>query len=150
MLKANRRFVRRLHSTINALTAHVPVAELERLSRLPFVESISEDAIVRAEQTSSGGSTLRGTLGLPVQSPRGYGVRVAIIDSGLEQGPEFADRIDGFYDFTHGWKVDGPVEHGYGHGTHVAGLIAGNGALSDQRYRGVAPKGAADRAEGPR
>ena len=52
-LKANRRVVRRVHSTINALTAHVPVAELEGLSRLPFVESISEDAIVKAEQTSS-------------------------------------------------------------------------------------------------
>ena len=56
--------------------------------------------MVRAEQTSSEGSTLRGTLGLPVQSPGGYGVGVAIIDSGLEEGPEFADRIDGFYDFT--------------------------------------------------
>ena len=28
----------------------------------------------------------------------------------------------------------------YGHGTHVAGLIAGDGNLSDQRYRGVAPR----------
>ena len=79
--------VRRLHSTINALTARVPVAALESLSRLPFVESISMDAIVRAEQTSSEGSTLRGTLGLPVQSPTGYGVGVAVIDSGLEARP---------------------------------------------------------------
>ena len=138
-LKGNRRFVRRLHATINALTAHVPVAELEGLSRLPFVESISEDAIVKAEQTSSGGSTLRGTLGLPVQTPGGYGVRVAIIDSGLEEGPEFADRIDGFYDFTNEGKSTVPSD-AYGHGTHVAGLIAGNGVLSDERYRGVAPK----------
>ena len=139
-LKANRRFVRRVHSTINALTAHVPVAELEGLSSLPFVESISEDAIVKAEQTSSDGSTLRGTLGLPVQSPTGYGVRVAIIDSGLEEGPEFADRIDGFYDFTNGGGKSTSPSDGYGHGTHVAGLISGNGVLSDQRYRGVAPK----------
>ena len=139
-LKGNRRFVRRLHSTINALTAHVPVAELESLTKLPFVESISEDAIVRAEQTSSEGSTLRGTLGLPVQSPGGYGVGVAVIDSGLEEGPEFAGRIDRFYDFTQdGVKSTAPTD-GYGHGTHVAGLIAGNGVLSDQHYRGVAPK----------
>ena len=139
-LKSNRRFVRRTHSTINALTAHVPVSELESLSRLPFVESISEDAIVSAEQTSSEASTLRGTLGLPVQSPTGYGVRVAIIDSGLEQGPEFADRIDGFYDFTHDGEKSTVPSDGYGHGTHVAGLIAGNGVLSNQRYRGVAPR----------
>ena len=139
-LNGNRRFVRRLHSTINALTAHVPVAELESLSKLPFVESISEDAIVRAEQTPSDGSTLRGTLGLPLQSPSGYGVGVAVIDSGLEDGPEFAGRVYGFYDFTtDGGEPTAPTD-GYGHGTHVAGLIAGNGVLSDERYRGVAPK----------
>ena len=86
----------------------MPVAELESLSQLPFVESISEDAIVRAEQTSSAGSTLRGTLGLPIQSPSGYGVGVAVIDSGLEEGPEFAGRVDGFYDFTN----EGGESHG--------------------------------------
>jgi serine protease AprX len=139
-LKGNRRFVRRHHSTINALTAHVPVAELESLSNLSFVESISEDAIVRAEQTFSDASTLRGTLGLPVQTPGGYGVGIAVIDSGLEDGPEFAGRIDGFYDFTQDDVKSTDPTDGYGHGTHVAGLIAGNGVLSDQRYRGVAPK----------
>ena len=72
-LKGNRRFVRRHHATINALAADVPVSELESLSKLPFVESISEDAIVSAEQTSSEAPTLRGTLGLPVLSPTGYG-----------------------------------------------------------------------------
>jgi len=116
------------------------VAGREGLARLAVVESISEDAIVKAEQTSSQGSTLRGTLGLPVQSPGGYGVRVAIIDSGLEDGPEFADRIDGFYDFTNGGGKSTSPSDGYGHGTHVAGLIAGNGVLSNQRYRGVAPR----------
>lgn len=140
-LRGNRRFVRRQHSTINALTAHVPVAELEDLSKLPFVESISEDAIVRAEQTSSEASTLRGTLGLPVLSPSGYGVGVAVIDSGLEDGPEFAGRVAGFYDFTtDGGESTTLPSDGYGHGTHVAGLIAGNGSQSEQRYRGVAPK----------
>ncbi len=39
---------------INALTARVPVAALEGLSRNPFVLSISMDAVVTAEQTSSG------------------------------------------------------------------------------------------------
>ena len=56
----------RRHPSINALTARVPVAALEGLSRNPFVLSISTDAVVIAEQTSSGDSTLRGTLGLPV------------------------------------------------------------------------------------
>jgi hypothetical protein len=64
------------HPIINALTARVPVAALEGLSHLPFVVSISIDAVVIAEQSSSGDSTLRGTLGLPVQSPTGNRVGV--------------------------------------------------------------------------
>ena len=131
--------LRRL-SIINALTARVPVSALAGLTRLPFVQSISTDAVVVADQTSSGDSTLRGTLGLPVQAPAGNRVGVAVIDSGLEAGPEFGDRISGFYDFTQGGSAASPTDD-YGHGTHVAGLIAGSGDLSSgKRYRGVAPK----------
>ena len=128
------------HPIINAVTARVPVAALEGLSHLPFVVSISTDAVVIAEQSSSGDSTLRGTLGLPVQSPTGNRVGVAVIDSGLEAGAEFGDRIAGFYDFTQDGSAASPSDD-YGHGTHVAGLIAGSGDLSSgKRYRGVAPK----------
>jgi serine protease AprX len=128
-----------VHPMINALTARVPVAALQGISHLPFVVSISIDAIVLAEATSTEDSTLRGTLGLPVQSPTGNRVGVAVIDSGLEAGPEFDDRIGGFYDFTQGGAAASPADN-YGHGTHVAGLIAGDGILSAKRYRGVAPK----------
>jgi serine protease AprX len=132
--------VLRRHSIINALTARVPAAALEGLARLPFVESISLDAVVLADQTAAGDSTLRGTLALPVQAPAGNRVGVAVIDSGLEPGPEFGDRITGFYDFTQDGRAASPTDD-YGHGTHVAGLIAGSGDLSSgKRYRGVAPK----------
>jgi serine protease AprX len=131
--------VLRRHAIINALTARVPVAALEGLSRNPFVLSISMDAIVIAEQSSSGDS-LRGTLGLSTGNHTGYRVGVAVIDSGLEAGPEFGDRIAGFYDFTRGGIAASPTDD-YGHGTHLAGLIAGSGDLSSgKRYRGVAPK----------
>ena len=76
----------RRHPIINALTARVPVAALEGLSRNPFVLSISTDAVVIAEQASSGDS-LRGTLGLSNGNHTGYRVGVAVIDSGLELGP---------------------------------------------------------------
>ena len=75
-----------------------------------------------------------------MQAPAGNRVGVAVIDSGLEAGPEFGDRITGFYDFTQGGRAASPTDD-YGHGTHVAGLIAGSGDLSSgKRYRGVAPK----------
>jgi serine protease AprX len=143
-LGANRYPVLLVHPAINGLTARVPVAALEGLSRLPFVESISTDAVVTANETSTQASTqnwtLRGTLGLPVQSPVGNGVGVAVIDSGLAASSEFGDRIDGFYDFTGNGGNSSTPRDDYGHGTHVAGLIAGNGNLSSQQYRGVAPK----------
>jgi hypothetical protein len=55
----------RVFSTINALLAKVPVAALEGLSRNPFVESISSDAVVVATQTSTTDSTLRGRSACP-------------------------------------------------------------------------------------
>ena len=131
--------VRRVHASINALSADLPVAAIESLSQLSFVASISSDALVKAAQTSVEPSTLRGTLGLELQSPGGSLVGVAVIDSGLEASPEFGDRIAAFYDFTHNGGKSAPPTDDYGHGTHVAGLIAGNGTLSGGLYRGVAP-----------
>src|SRR5262245_35584645 len=50
VLKTNGRTVRRVHEAINALTADVPVTELEGLSQLSFIQSISSDAVVTADQ----------------------------------------------------------------------------------------------------
>lgn len=61
----------------------------------------------------------------------GDGVRVGIVDTGADHHPDFGDRILAYRDFTE----SGPSDE-VGHGTHVAGIVAGAGAL----YRGVAPK----------
>ncbi|HEU5455253.1 MAG TPA: S8 family peptidase, partial [Nocardioides sp.] len=74
----------------------------------------------------------------------GGGVAVAVIDSGIE-GEQF-DLRDGGYRRTvlHvNFAGSGSVNDPYGHGTHVAGLIAGNGYSSKQvglDYTGIAPK----------
>jgi hypothetical protein len=67
------------------------------------------------------GSPLVGTR---VSAPMpGYGIGVAVIDSGIEPGTDFDDRITAFYDFTAG-DIRAVAPHDeYGHGTHVAGLI---------------------------
>ena len=83
---------------------------------------------------------LRATLGLQ-DSWTGRGVTVAVIDSGLEMSSEFTGRVKAFYDFTGGKAQSGQPYDDYGHGTHVAGTIAGSGALSSGKtYRGLAPQ----------
>jgi serine protease AprX len=65
------------------------------------------------------------------------GFAVAIIDSGIQPHADLPlSRIRAFEDFVDGSPT--PVD-GCGHGTHVAGVIAGNGRSSDGDYAGIAP-----------
>ncbi|MEU4425894.1 S8 family serine peptidase [Actinoplanes sp. NPDC024001] len=78
-------------------------------------------------------------IGAPTAWQAGYdgtGVTVAVLDSGIDlTHPDFAGQIAGTQDFTGSGSVDDEV----GHGTHVASTVAGTGAASGGRYKGVAP-----------
>jgi serine protease AprX len=83
----------------------------------------------------------------------GRGIGVAIIDSGItswhddlyleKNGRRERERVVHFRDFTRPavstlWTVEQPHDE-YGHGTHVAGVIAGNGHDSKGARTGIAP-----------
>ncbi len=63
-------------------------------------------------------------------------VGVAILDTGIYPHKDFENRIVCFKDFVNGKEE---MYDDNGHGTHVAGIIAGNGIVN-KRYKGVAPK----------
>ena len=66
----------------------------------------------------------------------GKGVTVAILDSGIYPHADYADRIVCFYDILNGRTK--PYDD-QGHGTHIAGIIGGNGRASRRTYVGMAP-----------
>lgn len=53
--------------------------------------------------------------------------------------PDYAERVRVFHDFCGNRNY--PYDDN-GHGSHIAGIIAGNGRMSKGRYRGVAPSAA--------
>lgn len=58
------------------------------------------------------------------------------MDTGIVRHPDFDNRIAGFWDFTA--KTRGMYDDN-GHGTHVSGIIGGNGFMSRGKYMGIAP-----------
>ena len=80
-----------------------------------------------------------------IQAPRlwsigasGRGVRVALLDTGLDVShPDLRGRVVGSAVFAGDNLLDRQ-----GHGTHIAGIIAGNGSSSAGRFAGVAPDAA--------
>ncbi|HAX51630.1 serine protease AprX [Muricomes intestini] len=67
----------------------------------------------------------------------GQGVCIAVLDTGITLHPDFDRRIIGFRDFVN--YKESVYDDGR-HGTHVAGILAGSGKLSDGVYAGMAPK----------
>jgi subtilisin family serine protease len=122
------------------------------MSVLPQVATIEHDAVVRARRppASSGGLPSPQTQ-IPTpyaqnsratevwqQGGSGNGVTVAVLDSGVAVDPDLGDRVLSSVGFA-GNRDSLHPDLG-GHGTHVAGVIAGNGAKSDKQFVGMAPR----------
>lgn len=65
----------------------------------------------------------------------GKGITAAILDTGIVDHPDLSDRICLFKDFVRGKRI---AYDDNGHGTHVAGILAGNGSCGGKA--GIAPE----------
>ncbi|WP_328643796.1 S8 family peptidase [Streptomyces canus] len=99
-----------------------------------FKASADEDG---AKAREAGGGVAQ--IGAPAAWAAGYdgkGVKVAVLDTGVDTThPDLASAVKASKNFT----GTGSTDDRAGHGTHVAATLAGSGARSGGRYKGVAP-----------
>ncbi|HEX3425832.1 MAG TPA: S8 family serine peptidase [Acidimicrobiales bacterium] len=134
-------------TAINGVLASVPNIELPVLNAIPGL-LVSPDLPVSvsdagfAQSAPSGRSPAAvfpqstGATQLEAQGVNGSGVAVAVLDTGIDNLPDFSGRLIDGVDLS---GEGNPYKDSYGHGTFVAGLIAGNGASSAGQYTGEAP-----------
>ncbi|HTT54964.1 MAG TPA: S8 family peptidase [Streptosporangiaceae bacterium] len=129
---------------IAGVVATIPAAVAPVLGALPGI-TVTPDASVTIQSVpeSTGPHTpsdaflaQTGANRLAASGDTGQGVTVAVLDTGIDQLPDFSGRLAGGADLT---GEGNPFQDDYGHGTFVAGLIAGNGASSNGQYSGEAP-----------
>ncbi len=127
----------------------VTAKQLDKLEKSPLVKNIYLDRRTAGEMNytavTTGARTARWLMGYS-----GAGIGVAVIDSGITpwhddltyngSNPNVrvvgGQRVAGFVDFVNG-RTDPYDDHG--HGTHVAGIIAGNGYDTYGARSGMAP-----------
>ena len=130
---------------VNGVAADVPAGELAALAAEPGITHVSEDGDVQVHDVTpsplhSASAVYPKAVGadrLWAEGVDGEGVTVAVVDTGVAKVADLSGRVIGGVDFSGG---NDPYKDEFGHGTFVAGLIAGNGASSGGQYKGVAPK----------
>jgi serine protease AprX len=145
--------VTRLLPIVGGFAATVPATVAGELARLPGVRAVTPDGKLRVQGTAST-STIRSVYPKVVKADSawqkgitGRGVTVAVLDTGVASVPDLAGRLVQVRDDLTGQvtpckNLSGELDCNdrYGHGTFIAGLVAGNGASSGGKWKGVAPE----------
>jgi serine protease AprX len=142
---------------VNAATYSISAAALKNLAKDPDVAYISPDRPLTGMGTVSSTATLdyhTDTINAPYAWGTGLdgtGIGVAVIDSGIFDMPDLhgagpgnsgKTRVAYNQNFTSAYFWD-TYDH-YGHGTHVAGIVGGDGSKSTgsqyfYTFNGIAP-----------
>lgn len=155
--------VQRALPLVGAVAARVPAAALPTLAGDAAVGSVTPDAQMRTQDSkpaaSDGDASTQASIDersvylrevgadrAQAAGVTGAGTTVALLDTGVTPLPDVADRLRPVQDdLTGEWAPcvnlsgEETCADSYGHGTFLAGLIAGDGTSSQGRHRGVAP-----------
>jgi serine protease AprX len=145
-------------SLVNGFASELTGKQILKLSKNKNVRAISGDHKVKLSSetgtltttttdtttTTTTTAALKSMQTLAAQMPSvwagqgnvGQGVTVAVLDSGIEPHGDLAHTaMFGVDIVTATTALDDPG----GHGTHVAGIVAGNGAQMNGKWKGAAP-----------
>jgi serine protease AprX len=130
-------------SVIDGFSASVPRAAMQELAKLPGVRWVTENRSLKLLGQYGQDSGVASAVYTDVTRASrawswgytGNGVNVALIDTGVNTSGDLAGQVIHAEDFT----SEHDNQDNFGHGTFVAGLIAGTGAGSAGAIKGEAP-----------
>ena len=122
------------------LVIDVPKGSVSAIAQLPGVKRLSPDRTVASHLDLTAG-----TVGSTIANQYGWtgkNIGIAVIDSGVDANNADLKTTTGPSRVVYGedFTGQGTTADRYGHGSHVAGIIAGNGANSGGKYKGIAPE----------
>lgn len=128
---------------INGSALRIPAAMLPILEQDPDITYVSPDR--KTIQLSGEDYVLdaTGSSGVINAGYTGAGIGVAVIDSGIRAGhPDLINFYTGYSRVVYSQSFISGLDANdqYGHGTHVAGIIGGNGYVSNGWMQGVASR----------
>ena len=130
---------------VDGVSATVPADRLPELAGRPEVRAVTADRSARMTTiewddttTSSSFATTAGATASWGLGARGQSVGVAVLDTGVSPHTDVAARLVSGPDLS---GENDPQRDSYGHGTVMAGAVAGSGAASAPSNRtGIAPR----------
>jgi serine protease AprX len=138
---------------INSFAAQVTAQNVLKIAQLPSVRWVSLDApMAKSNDDDDDDEIEYNPKNNYVKSIRadkvwddyqGNGIGVALLDSGINPTQDFyvpnsaQNRLVASVAFNTDWNKT--VYDGFGHGTHIAGIIGGAGSYPNRDYVGVAP-----------